>query len=204
MTGLTERITGSGAPSKRPRWVAAIVALLVLAAALAAVALRLGPWAARPPDLRPFVMTIEQWDAARMSFPDGRTAGGTAVWRLEYHRRDHWTLTLVSDELGAMAPGHGQACRDGTQGTVEPDGTFRATGRDPALCNGVHRWIHPGLACCYPWRREEADGRITYTDPGERVVFDARTGLPLVYEAGPVNGPVGQRIVYRVERWLGE
>lgn len=185
---------------------AAVLGLLVLGAAVAALAAvaRLGPWAVRPPDFRPFVMTIEQWDAARRSFPDGRTVGGTSVWRLEYHRRDHWTLTLVSDELGMMAPGHGQACRDGTYGTVEADGTFRPTSRDPAMCNGVHRWIHPGLACCYPWRREEADGRITYTDPGERVVFDAATGVPLLYEAGPVAGAVGQRIVYRVERWLDE
>ena len=64
----------------------------------------------------------------------------------------------------------------------------------------MNRWIHPGLACCYRWKKEIADGRLTYTDPGERVVFDLGTGLPLLYEAGKVDGAVGQRTIYRVER----
>lgn len=153
-------------------------------------------------DFAPFVMTIEEWDAVRMSHPDGRTIEGTSVYRLEYHRRDHWTLTLVSDELGAMATGQGNACRDGAYGHIDLHGTFRVTSTDPDFCNGVPRWIHPGMAQNLSWEREVNDGLVTYTSPGERVVFDLETGLPLLYETGPVGGAIGHRSVYRVERWL--
>ena len=68
------------------------------------------------------------------------------------------------------------------------------------MCNGVGRWIHYGIASSFPWKREVADGRVTYTDPGERVVFDIATGLPLLYEAGLTTGSVGHREVFRVER----
>lgn len=147
-------------------------------------------------------MTIEEWDAVRISYADGRTIGGTAIYRLEYHRRDHWTLTLVSDELGAMAPGHGNACRDGTYGSVSADGMFQARSTDPGHCNGVSRWVRPGMACCYRWKKEIVSGRVTYYETGERVVFDLKTGLPVLYEAGPAEGGVSSRTVYRVERWL--
>ncbi|HEX4744713.1 MAG TPA: hypothetical protein VFW12_08600, partial [Candidatus Limnocylindria bacterium] len=154
------------------------------------------------PDFRPFVMTIEVWDAVRMSYPDGRTVGGATVQRLAYQRRDEWTLTVASDDLGSMTPGAGVACRDGTFGSIDVDGAFHATSTDPGLCNGVARWVRPGMACCYRWEKEVANGRVTYTSPGERVVFDLETGLPVLYEAGPAGGAIGHRTVYRVERWL--
>lgn len=160
------------------------------------------PWASRAmPDFRPFVMTIEEWDAARMQFADGRTAGGIAIYRLEYHRRDHWSLTLVSDELGGV-PRQGNACRDGTYGSIDVDGVFHARSTDSGFCNGVSRWIRPGMACCYRWRKEIANGRVTYYETGERVIFDLETGLPVLYEAGPAEGGVSSRTVYRLERWL--
>jgi len=189
------------------RWIpAAVIALVAVTVGIAALQLKVLPLptSATPSDLRPFVMTIEEWAAARMSYSDGRTVGGTAVYRLEYQRRDHWTLTLVSDDLGALPPGEGKACRNGTYGSIGADGAFRPESSDPGLCNGVRRWIHPGLACCYPWKKEIADGRVTYTDPGERVVFDLGTGLPLLYEAGPVGGVVGQRTRYHLERWVSQ
>lgn len=181
-----------------------VIAILVGAAVLGIAAV-VAPLINRQPDFRPFVMSIEEWSSSRMSYPDGRTVGGTAVYRLEYHRRDHWTLTLISDDLGAWAPGQGKACRNGTYGSIDVDGAFRAESRDPGLCNGVQRWIHYGMACCYPWKKEIADGVVTYTDPGERVVFDLATGLPLLYEAGSLSGGAAkQRTVYRLERWLPE
>ena len=185
------------------RWLGALSALGVIGVAIAVVKLLPWPSAAGRPDFRPFVMTIEEWDSARTRYPDGRTTGGTSIYRLEYQRRDLWTLTLVSDDTGAMALGQGNACRNGAYGQVSPDGTFRVTSSDPDMCNGVPRWVRPGMACCYSWSRSVGDGLVTYTSPGERVVFDLQTGLPHIYEAGPVGGAaVGHRTVYRWERWL--
>ena len=184
------------------RWSGALFTLAAIGTAIALV--QLLPWptpAVR--DFPPFLMTIEEWDAVRIGYSDGRTIGGTAVYRLEYHRRDHWNLSLVSDDLGSMAPGQGNACRDGAYGQLDPAGTFRVTSTDPAFCNGVGRWVHYGIAWRYPWKRESANGRIAYTDPGERVDFDIESGLPLLYETGPVEGAVAHRTVYRVDRWLG-
>lgn len=189
------------------RWIAAVVVVLVaVTIGIAAVQLKVLPLStpATPSDFLPFVMTIEEWAAARLNYPDGRTVGGTAVYRLEYQRRDHWTLTLVTDDLGAGTPGEGKACRNGTYGSIGADGTFRPTSSDPGFCNGVPRWIHPGLACCYTWKKEIADGRVTYTVPGERVTLDLETGLPLLYDAGPVGGVVGQRTRYQLERWVSQ
>ena len=186
------------------RWLGAGSALVVIAAAIAVVQVLPWPSPAVPPDYPPFVMTIEEWDSVRMTYPDGRTIDGTSLYRLEYHRRDDWTLTLVSDELGAMAPGQGNGCRNGAYGSIDVGGTFRATSRDPALCNGVPRWVHSGMVCCYSWTRQVANGLVTYTSPGERVVFDMQTRLPLIYEAGPVGGAVGHRTLYRMDRWLTE
>lgn len=180
------------------RWTAALSTLVVLALAIAAVQL-LAP--RLRPDFPPFVMTIEQWDRVRVAYSDGRTIGGTSVWRLDYNRRDDWTLTLVTDELALQGPGgHGQACHNGTYGYIETGGKFTATETNSLNCNGVGRWIHHGFAWSYPWKKEVADGRVTYTDPGERVVFDLATGLPLLYEAGLTTGSVGHREVFRVER----
>ncbi|HEV2250074.1 MAG TPA: hypothetical protein VGT60_06180 [Candidatus Limnocylindria bacterium] len=148
-------------------------------------------------------MTIEEWDPARIAPATGPAIGGTSRYRLEYRRRDEWTLILLSDDLGTMTAGQGNACRDGVYGSIAVGGAFRPTSRDPALCNGVPRWIRPGMACCYSWPKTVAKGLITYTSPGERVVFDAATGLPLTYEAGPVGGAVRHRTTYRLEQWLG-
>lgn len=186
------------------RWILAALAFSAVTAGIVAVQLRVLPWPtpATQSDFRPFVMTIEEWYAVRTSYADGRTAGGTAVYRLAYQRREDWTLTLVSDELSAMSVGQGDACRGGTYGSIDADGTYRATSTDPGYCNGVARWVRPGLACCYTWEKEVVNGRVTYISPGERVVFDLETGLPLLYEAGPVLGAAGRRTIYRVERWL--
>lgn len=45
-------------------------------------------------------------------------------------------------------------------------------------------------------------GQVTYTDPGERIVFDLRTGLPVVYEAGLTTGPAKVRETYLLERFF--
>jgi hypothetical protein len=182
------------------RWTAGLSTLAVLGLVITAVQL-LGPLFR--PDFPPFVMSIEQWDKVRVGYSDGRTIGGTSVWRLDYHRRDDWTWTLVSDEVAPQDPGgHGSACRNGSYGYVEAGGNFTPTSTDPAMCNGVGRWIHYGVASSLPspWKKEVADRTVTYTLTGERVVFDLTTGLPLLYEAGPTTGPVGHRDVFRVER----
>jgi hypothetical protein len=145
-------------------------------------------------------MTIEQWDSDR-GYRDGRTIEGTAIYRIEYLSRDNWTWTLVTDEVAPQDPGgHGYACRDGTYGYIDAPGNFTATSTNSDNCNGVGRWIHYGIAWSFPWKKEVADGRITYTDPGERVVFDQATGLPLLYEAGLTTGSVQHREAFRVER----
>lgn len=176
------------------RWAGGITAVLVLAATIALAQL----WP--EPDFAPFVMTIEEWSSARIGYADGRSVAGTSVYRLEYRSRGDWSLTLISDDLGQQALGEGPACRGGVRGQIRADGTFVAQSTDPALCNGVGRWIHYGVAWSYRWKREIDGRRITYTDPGERVVFDRFTGLPLLYEAGLTRGQVGQRSVFRVDR----
>jgi hypothetical protein len=154
------------------------------------------------PDFPPFVMTIEQWDKVRVAYSDGRTVGGTSLYRVEYHHRDDWTWTLLKDEVAPEEPGGGVACRNGTYGHLDGRGNFAASSTDPAMCNGVGRWIHYGIASSLPspWTKQAADGRVTYTLTGERVVFDIATGLPLLYEAGLTTGSVGHREVFRVER----
>ena len=178
------------------------LALFAIALAVATFRPDVLPWGSRArPDFPAFLMTIEEWDAVRVRYADGRTAGGTATYRLEYYRRDHWTLTLVTDELGGV-PREGTACRDGTYGSIDVHGAFHARSTDPGHCNGGARWVRPGMACCYTWKKVIADGRVTYTETGERVTFDLETGLPVLFESGPVDGPVGHRTVYRLERWL--
>ncbi len=163
------------------------------------------PW---PPnshgDFAPFVMTIEEWDAQRVGFADGRTLAGTSVYRLEYASRADWTLTLLSDDVPGygfvQTPGQGNACRGDKYGQIDPSGGFRVTDAEPGACNGIGRWIHYGIAWSYPWPKEISDGLVTYTSTGERVVFDLRTGLPVLYEAGRPSGPIGHRTVFRLER----
>ncbi|HYU82205.1 MAG TPA: hypothetical protein VFA31_05630, partial [Candidatus Polarisedimenticolia bacterium] len=60
--------------------------MAVLAVAIAGVQL-LAPLLPRP-DFPPFVLTMEQFDKVRVAYSDGRTLGGTSVYRIEYHRRD--------------------------------------------------------------------------------------------------------------------
>ena len=178
------------------RWSGGISALLVLAATIAVAQL----WP--EPDFAPFVMTIEDWTSAKMGFSDGRVIEGTTIHRLDYRSRDEWTLTLVSETPVAPRPPQpvGYACRSGTYGHITTDGMFAAQSTDPRMCSGVGRWIHYGIAWSYPWKKEIDGEHITYTDPGERVVFDRVTGLPLLYEAGLTRGYVGQRTVFRVAR----
>jgi hypothetical protein len=174
--------------------------LAVLALTLAAV--QVLPQVIRS-DFPPFVMTVEQWDKARVSYNDQGPLGGIAVYRIEYNRRDDWTWTLVTDEVSPQDPGgHGYACRNGTYGYVETGGKFTPTEAHSDNCNGVGRWIHYGIASSLPspWTKELADGRVAYTLTGERVVFDLATGLPLLYEAGLTTGSVGHWEVFRVER----
>lgn len=183
------------------RWIGAFSAAALIASSI--VAVQLLPWP-RGRDFPPFVMTIEHWNSRRLSLADGRVLAGTYVHRLEYERRDDWTLTLIGDDVPGYDPGPPRekpiACRNGVYGWIEPTGTFTVMSRDASFCNGVGRWIHYGMAWNWVWEKQVGDGIITYTDPGERVVFDATSGLPVLYEAGRVNGPVGERIVYRVER----
>ena len=181
------------------RWAGVLSTLAVLGVAIAVVQIvapRLRP------DFPAFVMTIEQWDSDR-GYRDGRYLAGTSVYRVEYHRRDDWSWTLVTDEVSPQDPGgHGYACHNGTYGYVEAGGKFTATETHSDNCNGVGRWIHYGIASSLPspWTKEVAGGRVTYTLTGEQVVFDLATGLPLLYEAGLSTGSVGHREVFRVER----
>lgn len=52
------------------RWIGAVAALVAVAVGIAAVQLNVLPWPppATQPDFRPFVMTIEEWSSARMSY----------------------------------------------------------------------------------------------------------------------------------------
>jgi hypothetical protein len=179
---------------------AALAILVMMGLALVAVGVVPNPMHSRPPDFPPFVMTIEDWSAQRIGYSDGRTVAGTYTYRLDYRRRDEWTLLVVGDSLG-VATGEGYGCRGGTYGMVTSGGSFRPMEERSGNCNGVHRWIHPGIACCYHWTKVVADGLITYTDPGERIVFDERTGLPVLYEAGSTSGEVRNRTVFRIDSW---
>src|SRR5438552_17015691 len=112
------------------RWAGALSTLAVLALAIAVVqliALRLRP------DFPVFVMTIEQWYKVRVAYSDGRTIGGTAVYRIEYHRRDDWSWTLVSDAASPQDPaGHGYGGHEGTYGYLGVGGKLIATETDSA------------------------------------------------------------------------
>jgi hypothetical protein len=186
------------------RWVPGLSALVATAAAV--VLVELAPW---PPvsrgDFAPFVMTIEEWNADRGRTADGRSIEGTYVYRVGYHDRANWTRTLIADNApGAqivLVPQQGNGCRNGVYGQIDVSGTFHATSADPLMCTSLDRWIHYGLAWSYLWKREICDGTITYTDPGERVMFDATTGLPLLYEAGLTTGAAKYRVTYRLDSW---
>lgn len=177
---------------------------LIVATVLASIASS-GPPANARGDFPPFVMTIEDWREVRIAYADGRTLGGTSVARLQYESRRNWTMTKVSDEVPNTGPPVPDvfACRGGRYGHVDQNGDFVAGGRSAseAVCPAPDRWIRYGIAENYHWAKELADGFVTYTDPGERVVFELRTGLPIVYEAGQSSGVVKHRRTYRVE-WI--
>ena len=179
------------------RWRGALAAIVAIAVGV--VAVQALPWPRR--DFPPFVMTIETWDDVRVRHADGTHVGGTSVWRLEYRRRDDWRVTLVSDSLSQMEQGYGQECAGGTYRHFDVRGKLSGVTNEPGMCNGVARWIHYGMAWHYPWDREVTGDRVIYTDPGERVAFDLTTGLPLLYEAGRIDGAIGHRTVFRLERW---
>jgi hypothetical protein len=178
--------------------------LVVLGVAALAVALVGDVAGAR--DFRPFLMTIEQWDAEAESTSDGRKLPRTEVYRLEYWDRRNWTLTRIDDPKHVDRFAEGRRCRAGRHHAYDTQVGWRPISDDPAFCNGVPRWIHWGMAWHYGWARTDGPlpGQVTYTDPGERVVFDVRTGLPLLYEAGRAHGPVLTRDVYRLERYLAD
>lgn len=157
-------------------------------------------------DFRPFLMTIEQWDAEAGSTSDGRKLPRTEVYRLEYWDRRNWTLTRVDDPEDVDRFVEGRRCRAGQYSWYDPQLGWRWGSSDPADCNGVGRWIHWGIAWHYRWARIDGPlpGQVTYEDPGERVVFDVRTGLPLLYEAGLTRGPARARDIYRLERYLAD
>lgn len=151
-------------------------------------------------DFRPFFMTIEVWNAEAVRLADGTRLPRTDLFRLEYWDRRNWTLT----QLEAERIVDGSSCRSGDtyRYDLREGWTYRTS--DPTFCNGVGRWIHWGIAWSYPWAREDGPepGQVTYSDPGERIVFDIRTGLPVVYEAGLTTGSAKSRETYRLERYL--
>ena len=152
-------------------------------------------------DYKPFVMTIEAWNIARIGYSDGRTVAGTETYRVEYRRYDDWKMTLIGDDLSVSAVGQGWRCDSGLFSTFDSQGKMTARSNDPSNCNGIGRWIHWGIASWCPWQREVVDGQAICSDGSERIVVDLRTGLPVLYEAGRSRGSVGERMVFRVERY---
>lgn len=155
-------------------------------------------------DYASFVMTYESYSVDRIHYADGRMVAGTATYRLEYRRRGDWDLFLVEDTVRPEAHDEWH-CRAGQRVRFDAAGRPAVIDRDRSLCWGVNRWIgSPTLATARWWVRREGPlpGQVTYTDPGERVVFDLRTGLPASYEAGLVDGGVASyRETYRLISW---
>lgn len=183
--------------ARSSRWTP--VVLLALGLTLAIIGIRVAPQLGAR-DFQPFVMTIESWNGARQGTSVGTAVGGTETYRLEYQSRTDWTMTLVSDDLQLLAPGQGSRCRNGMYQTFDPRGQLTVGPKD-ARCDGVGRWIHFRIAESLPWPRESADGRVTYTSNGERITFDLSTGLPVLYESGPPGGSVGERMIFRLDRY---
>ncbi len=186
------------------RWTPAVSALGVIA--LAMLVVQLVPWSSSlRGDLAPFAMTITGWSFARAGgFSDDRpTLSGTSVYRLEYSSRENWTLTLVSDEVGG-SPGvqtpDAYACRRGLYGHLDSSGGFHLS-KSPTPCPGASRWIAYGMASAVPWEKSVSDGVVTYTHTGERVSFDLKSGLPILYEGGlNAGGAAKERITFVVEQ----
>ena len=111
---------------------------------------------------------------------------------LRYVNRSNWQMHNPSDE-------YVYACNDGLYGHFERTGAFVIT--NPAFaypCPGPDRWIAYGAAWAVPWSRTISGDVVTYTNGGERVTFDLKSGFPLTYEAGPPGGAPAERTVYTV------
>jgi hypothetical protein len=160
-------------------WLPAVVTFALIGAGVALVQ--------RLPlsDFRPFTMTIETY---RLQ-PQGSSVVLSGRVELRYENRANWQIHNPNDE-------YVYACHDGMYGHYERSGAFVITRpRDAYPCPGPGRWIGYGIAWAMPWDRATEGDRITYTNAGERVVFDRNTGFPLLYEVGPIGGPV-ERMVY--------
>jgi hypothetical protein len=161
-------------------WLPAFLTLALLGAGVALVQ-RLPP-----SDFRPFTLAIEVYQLE----PGGSSM--VLAWQAELRYESHssWQLHNPSDE-------YIYACRDGIYGHYERSGAFVVTTPEYAYpCPGPTRWIGYGIAWAMPWDRAMEDDRITYTNGGERVVFDRNTGLPLLYEAGGQGAAAKERRVY--------
>jgi hypothetical protein len=157
------------------------VATLVLLGAAFALVQRLPP-----SDFRSFTMEIETYRRQ----PEGSFGVPLTRAELRYQNRSNWQLHNANDE-------YIYACRDGMYGHYERSGAFVITSPGDAYpCPAPVRWIYYGTAWGVPWARTIDGDHITYTNTGERVIFDRNTGLPLLYEAGPMGAPAVERTVY--------
>ena len=134
-------------------------------------------------DFAPFTMRIET------SGPESRAG----VAELHYTNRSNWSLHDPDDE-------YIYACNDGLYGHFDAAGVFTTSGgiADAIRCPGANRWIAYGSASAMPWPKTVSGDAITYTNGNERVVFDRKTGFPLVYEAKRPDSSVGYRMVFIV------
>lgn len=156
-------------------------------------------------DFPPFEMTIEFWLREAVSYPDGRTEPRTDTYRVIYWDRRNWTFTRIDFPKDPERYIEGRMCRAGKWHWYDARSGWQLGDDDPAMCNGVTRWLAYGIAWWHPWQRTPGPERhqVTLTDPGERVIYNLRTGLPLLYEAtSRRTGEVGSRETYRLDRFL--
>ena len=131
-------------------------------------------------DFDPFVMRIE--------------VNGGPPTILRYTDRSNWTSHWDEDA-------YTYACHDGLYGHFDATGVFTMHGPiERAIpCPAPGRWIGYGWAWSVPWPSTQSGDTITYTNGGERVVFDRISGFPLLYEAGAnASAPATTRIVFTV------
>jgi hypothetical protein len=162
------------------QWFPAVVTFALFGAAVALVQ--------RLPlsDFRPFTMTIEMYQL----LPEGSSAVLSGRVELRYQNRANWQIHNANDE-------YIYACEDGMYGHFERSGAFVITSPGYAYpCPAPARWIGYGIAWALPWDKTIEADHISYTNTGERVVFDRNTCLPLLYEVGPIGGAAVQRTVY--------
>lgn len=131
-------------------------------------------------DFDPFVMRIE--------------VEGSPPTILRYTDRSNWTSHWDGDA-------YTYACHDGLYGHFDEARVFRvhAPIEDAIRCPAPARWIGYGWAWSVPWPSSQSGNTITYTNGGERVVFDRTTGFPILYEAGPSDSsPPTYRVIFTV------